>query len=125
MRTLALLAFIAIQEPAIDLEREARALREGSRLALITLIAQYPDGTPHRGVIQCAGSWFKHQEGPVQYGTSLPFQTDSRGAIVMNPALADEWIVCWAEHDGAVGKAIVDLTVDPAQVVRLTLRKDS
>lgn len=129
MKALALLAFVALglQEPEIDLDRERLAMRDGSGLAMVTLIATYPDGTPVRGEIQCGGNWHKHQDGnPEQYGPSLPFVTDSRGAVIMNPHLSDEWIVCWSAKDGATGKVIVSFDErTPRSVHRIVLRKDS
>lgn len=110
MRTLVLMGLL-VQAPAIDLERESLAMRHGSRLAMVTLIASHPDGSPVRGHIQCAGSWFKHEDDNrrVWHGPSLPFETDSRGAVIMNPALADEWIHCWATDRGRRGDVTVDL----------------
>lgn len=121
MRTVAALALLLIG-PEPDLEQDYLATRDGSRLAMVTVICRRADGRPVRGTIQCAGYWFKHQDGePVFYGSSLPFQTDSRGAIVMNPAVADEWMTCWCEDHGTRGEVTVEFAHDPAQVVEIVI----
>jgi hypothetical protein len=128
MRALPLVALLLTQEPAIDLERDRLAMYDGSHLALITLIAQYEDGTPARGYIACEGSWYKHadRDEDTAVGIGLPFKTDARGAIVMNPLLSDEWIECFASKDGYYGRVRVEFSDQrPAQVVRLVLRKDT
>lgn len=124
-RTLILTAFLVTQMP--DLEQELRLARGGSEVAMITLIARYADGTPVRGEIQCAGWWRKFQDGePEVYAQSLPFKTDSRGAIVMNPSLADEWIVCWSERDGLSGRVTVSFDkANPSAVAYIVMGKDS
>ena len=124
MKALAVLALLAVQQPAIDLETESQALRPGSPLAMVTLIATYPDGTPLRGFIQCGGSWYHHTDNSddIEVVEALPFRTDSRGAIIVNPHLEDEWIVCWAEQHGAAGKVMVELTERPT-IQHIVLRK--
>lgn len=130
MLSKASLAFVVMlsmaQEPT--LEREYASTRKaGSGLALITLIAIHEDGTPVRGFISCSGVWFKHaDEQTVTQGLSLPFATDARGAIVMNPSLDDEWIVCRSEAHGASGRVEVAFDADHPRTVReIILRKDS
>jgi hypothetical protein len=128
MRLLAAITFASLlaQDPAIDLETERLALVTGSPHALITLIAEYADGTPVRGVIQCAGTWRKYQDGVEFYTEALPFATDSRGAVIMNPHVEDEAIVCWSQQDGVIGRTTVTFDANaPAKVQRIVLRKDS
>ena len=129
MRALALIAIVgslSAQEPEIDLERERHAMRTGSDYALITLIAQHEDGTPVRGFIQCAGNWHKYQEGPQLYGEALPFATDARGAIVMNPHLSDEYIVCWSRDRCAYGRVVVCFDeAHPRAVHTIVLRRET
>jgi hypothetical protein len=91
-----------------DLEREWKATTNESRLAMITIIATYPDGRPVRGEIQCSGDWYKHEDGPDHLTVpSLPFVTDSRGAIIVNPHISDAWMICWCEQNGQAGRVSV------------------
>lgn len=114
MRGFLLLSLLVTQAP--DLERELKATRNGTDHALITIIARHADGRPYRGAIQCSGQWFKHEDGDVVYsGTALPFQTDSRGAIVMNPKQEDVGMLCWAGG----GQVIVNFS-DPTGVYEIT-----
>lgn len=77
------------QEPDEQLELDRlRAGRYGTRTGMITVIAQFSDGSPARGTINCNGYWCKFDEQ--QYcGPNLPFVTDSRGACIFNPGIED------------------------------------
>jgi hypothetical protein len=87
--------------------------------AMVTLIAVHRDGTPVRGFIRCLGFWWKHaDEHQVIEGVALPFATDSRGAVIMNPRLADKQITCWSEDRGMHGEVTVNLaTTSVAHIV--------
>lgn len=125
MKALAIVALLAVQAPDVDLEQDSLLTRSGSAQAMVTLIATYPDGTPLRGFIQCGGTWFKHaDEADVLEGEALPFRTDSRGAIIVNPHVEDEWITCWASGDGAHGKVLVELSDRPT-IQHIVLQKES
>lgn len=93
MKTLLGLMLLAqTADISIDLEQEwHRAIgRERPKHMMITLMAEHMDGTPARGTIGCSGGWFKHaDEEETSYGPYLPFTTDSRGAIVLNPGWGD------------------------------------
>lgn len=79
------------------LEQDYKAMTNESRVALVTIIATYPDGTPMKGHISCGGFWYKHQDGdPDISGPEVPFETDSRGAVHFNPHLEDEGVYCTA-----------------------------
>lgn len=121
----ALVALLALQTPT--LADDYRATVGGSELAMVTLIATYPDGSPVRGVIRCAGTWFKHaDEQTVFFAPELPFQTDSRGAVIMNPHLDDEWIDCWCEANGYVGRVRVTFSGShPTQIGHIRMRRES
>jgi hypothetical protein len=122
MRTLAVLALVALQQPEIDLDAEYLALQTGSRLAMVTLIAVDEAGLPVRGTIQCGGVWRKFQDDAELFIEALPFVTDSRGAIVMNPALDDEYIVCWSTKGDLYGRIRVDLD-PPTRVQHIHMRR--
>jgi hypothetical protein len=93
------------------LEEEFLNARNGTGTALVTLIAVHMDGTPVRGFIQCAGEWMKYaDEEDVLWGVALPFKTDSRGAVVMNPHLEFEEIRCWSQDKGMRGEVTVELS---------------
>lgn len=118
MRPALLLVALVLAEP--DLASEWRAMHTTSTKALLTIQAQTPDGVPVRGEIACTGHWYKYQDGPIQFsGEALPFQTDSRGAIVMNPSVEDEAITCWMEHRGQRGTVAINFVADATQVVAL------
>jgi len=105
-----------------DLERERLSTGNGSPLAMITVIARYEDGSPVRGEISCSGNWFKHEDGDPQFsGPALPFRTDSRGAVILNPHLDDAWIVCWCEQDGQSGKVLVSFDDVPTGVYEMVM----
>lgn len=124
-----LAGFLLAQAPfePLTLEQDYLRTKSGSGMAMVTLIALHEDGTPLRGYISCAGSWFKHQDGePTFYASSLPFRTDARGAIVMNPSLEDEWIACSATDKGKKGTVVVDFTdAEPLHIVTFVLNKES
>ncbi len=105
-----------------DLERERLAVSNGSPLAMITVIARYQDGRPFRGSIQCSGEWFKHaDEDATPSGPSLPFRTDARGAVILNPHLTDGWILCWAESNGLSGRVTASFEDTPTGVFEIVL----
>ena len=121
-----LIGLLLAQSPDDDmasLEQDRLATINGSPYALITLIAQHVDGSPVRGYIQCSGVWTKHQDGqPEEFEWAMPFKTDMRGAIVMNPHIEHEWIVCSSRDKGRYGKVLVEFSEEnPVQVVRFTL----
>jgi len=70
-----------------ELIRAERATRIGSRSALITILAVYPDGAPVRkATIGCEGYWFKYRDEEDTVGDEwFAFEVDARGAIVLNP----------------------------------------
>lgn len=125
MRTILIVALL-MQEP--DLIKDYQhAYGNGSELAMVTLIARYPDGSPVRGFIRCAGTWFKHaDEERIFYGPELPFQTDSRGAVIMNPSVEDEYIECWSQERGYYGRVRVDFSVErPTRIAHIRMRRES
>ena len=72
--------------PEEELEQARGRLYGGPASLLVSVQAQYGDGTPARGQIACDGLWCKFDE--VQYcASNLPFQTDSRGVCIFNPSL--------------------------------------
>lgn len=89
MVTLLLLMMLAQVERPIDLDRERRLALygEGSPHMLITVKAEYLDGRPmFPGTIGCTGYWYKHVDEQTKvWAWMLPFSTDSRGAIGLNP----------------------------------------
>jgi len=70
-----------------SLEHDRRAV-EQYRPAdyLIELQALHLDGSPARGTIACSGYWRKFDERE-ESGPNLPFATDARGVIILNPWL--------------------------------------
>lgn len=90
MRTLLLLLALVAQQSDVDsvdqLQYEKYAAEGATPFDdMITIQAvHFEDGTPARGTIACNGWWRKFDE--TQQGDyNLPFKTDSRGVIVMNP----------------------------------------
>jgi hypothetical protein len=120
------IALLLAQEPSGELWEDYLATQGGSSQALVTLIAQHVDGTPVRGYIRCAGWWVKYEDDPARTfaGTSLPFETDARGAIVMNPQVTDEQIFCWSEDKGMRGEVSVDLMSRHVVVITLNRRAE-
>ena len=122
------LVLLAQAPVEVDLDQDyMRTLRSGSVQAGITLIALHKDGSPARGFIQCAGTWFKHEdvEDNIVSGEELPFRMDSRGAVVMNPHVDDEQIHCWAEDKGMLGSVSIHFSADdPIHVRRFTLSQE-
>ena len=108
-----------------SLELDRLATVNGSPFAMVTLIALHEDGSPVRGYIRCSGVWTKHQDGqPEEYEWGMPFKTDMRGAVVMNPHIAHEWIVCSSNDKGRYGKVLVEFSEDdPVKVVRFILNE--
>jgi hypothetical protein len=109
MRYLLLLTLLYAQVPAApvdELEQDRLRAQSGSpRTMLITVKAQYGDGTPARGYINCDRVWCKSDEQ--QYcASNLPFATDSRGACGFNPSF--EWGI--DEQDGGYGPMICRAT---------------
>jgi hypothetical protein len=103
-------ALLLAQMAEPSLETDYLRLK-GSAFALVTLIAVHVDGTPVRGFIRCDGEWFKYaDEEDVLWGVALPFKTDARGAVVMNPHLDIEQLHCWSEDRGMRGDVTVDLS---------------
>jgi hypothetical protein len=115
------IAFSQASEPTLD-EQFARIQPAGTVHALLTIIAEFEDGSPARGVIQCNGTWYKHQEDDQPLLPQLPFKTDSRGAVIMNPRRETGWIICWSERDGKSGQVTIDFADEPRQVVKIVLR---
>lgn len=125
MRVVLIVALL-MQEP--DLSRDYQALYgPGSELAMITLIATFPDGSPARGFIRCAGNWHKHaDEDVVLAGPELPFQVDGRGAIVMNPHVDDDYVECWCQERGYYGRVRVTFSrQEPTQIGHIRMRRES
>ncbi len=115
------------EEVQRDYDRAVGRVQGGSRHALVTIRARHEDGTPLRGFIQCSGYWQKYQDRQndeeIEFVKHLPFKTDSRGAIAMNPLLADEWIFCWASDKGKTGSVIAQFDEDnPRRVVDIVLK---
>ncbi len=108
-----------------QLERERLAAGNGSYRALLTIIAVHEDGTPVRGYIRCSGWWIKYEDDPARTfaGEALPFKTDSRGAIVMNPHLDDEDMYCWSTDKGKHGVVHIYFAHDPVGIHRIVLNK--
>ena len=125
MRPILIAALLVTQEPIIDLDFDRRALWGGSPLAAITFIARYEDGRPVRGFVRCLGTWYKHaDEDTVMYASELPFKTDSRGAVIMNPHVDDEWIQCYVAQDGYYGETRVEFDRDhPTAIVEIVVKK--
>ncbi len=104
LRMLLLAALLYSQVHAdVDLERERRAaLPSAPRTIMLVVKAEYPDGRPARGYINCDGIWCKYGgrlPGPVDDGENTepdaclpnyPFKTDARGACVFNPS--HDWL---------------------------------
>jgi hypothetical protein len=90
---------------------------------MVTIVVTHKDGTPMRGYVRCLGWWFKYEDDPNRSfaGDSFPFATDSRGVVVMNPHLEDEWIHCWADDKGKHGEVSVSLA--GRHVVQMVLDK--
>lgn len=88
---------VPVQTPEEELDEARQRLVDGPRTMLITVRAQYGDGTPARGYIHCDGTWCKFDERPI-CGQNLPFATDSRGACGFNPSYEylEEGMVCHA-----------------------------
>lgn len=89
-----LIVALFAQEPVIDLDRQVLSTRPhtGTYLELVEIQAVHRDGTGARGVISCSGSWIKYQDSknqPIVAGWNLPFKTDSRGLIILNPGIGD------------------------------------
>ena len=121
MKGLLIAALLMTTEP--NLEQDYAQTLDGSALAMVTVMARYPDGRPVRGYIQCSGNWFKHQDGPINLeAQSMPFRTDSRGAVILNPHLSDEWLICWCEQDGMTGHVTVSFdSADPTGVFEIVM----
>lgn len=79
----------------MQMEREKLTTsRSYPLLDMVTIRAIHADGTSARGSINCTGSWEKYGDtgrnnAPLKYGWRLPFKTDSRGAIILNPRTGD------------------------------------
>ena len=117
MKAVLPLLALLVQLPEPDLYREFRATQTGTPHAIVSLIAIEADGTPVRGTIQCSGYWFKYaDEETTAEGWALPFVTDARGAIVMNPRTTDAPFLCWSEIRGHRGEVIVDLAASDQRV---------
>lgn len=123
IRTLILVLLLYSQEPVgiVDEAAIRKELEEArkriyptySLVWMITLVAQFQDGTPARGYINCNGSWYKFDEAPDEYsGNNRPFKTDSRGACIFNPSASwfdggDDDIgnmTCYAQSGARSGK---------------------
>lgn len=123
-----LMGLLLAQSPDDDkasLERDRLATINGSPYGLITIIARHVDGSPVRGYISCSGVWMKHEDGgPEEWALNMPFKTDSRGAIVMNPNIEDEWMVCQSADKGRRGTVLVEFSEDdPMKVVTFVLNE--
>jgi hypothetical protein len=96
-----LAGFLLLQEDP-TIRRDRYRLYDGSKFAIVTLVAEHADGTPARGWISCDGHWTKHRdEDTTVGGWNLPFTTDARGAIILNPHYyEDEMLNCraWDKH---------------------------
>ena len=115
MKTLGAVALALVLQTPTLLDEYRALTGDGSDLAMITIIATYPDGAPAREFIRCEGWWFKHaDEDHVTSGLAQPFRVDSRGAVIMNPHVTDEWIDCWAQENGFYGR--VRVTFDPQRL---------
>lgn len=109
------------QSPEPTLERDYLRTFTGSPQQLVCIIATDAEGRPYRGYVSCSGWWFKYaDEDTTANGYALPFLTDARGAIVMNPHRDDDFFVCWAT-DYPEQKVLVDLSASNP-VYRLKVR---
>ena len=105
------LVFAAQADHLTDFDQGLPPIAEQtSSLRMATIIARYPDGTPVKGFIFCDGYWFKYadEHNRIQ-GHSLQFRTDSRGAIIMNPSVADDVLTCYCEVGSLSGQVTVTL----------------
>lgn len=108
-RSFLITLLLAPQLPA-DLLQQERDSALGSRpwSAMLRIRAVHKDGSPARGSISCSGYWHKFDEKDLG-GWGIPFETDSTGAIVMNPWVGDyeeDLLTCSAldrhNHTGSV-----------------------
>jgi hypothetical protein len=105
-----------------DLEHDRKATANGSPLAMLTVIARYPDGTPFRGAIRCGGEWYRHADEPDKpVMQALPFRTDSRGAVIVNPQVEDGYLICWVDGNGRSGNVTANFEDDPTGVFEIVL----
>lgn len=95
------------QEPTEERLLEWEKWRAVGRPTLVNMIEiqaiHFTDGSPARGTISCNGYWIKFQDEknqPLLEGTGLPFKTDSRGVIIMNP-----WVGMYDEEDPLICRA--------------------
>lgn len=91
-------------------------------VGMITVIARHADGSPARGAISCSGAWFKYQDGPKQDGGwNHPFETDSRGAIILNPfngTYEEDPMVCTAlDKHGHTGSVSFTMPTERQEIV--------
>lgn len=107
----------------IDLEQERLRMFNGTEHALVTLIARHADGSLARGTIACQGLWFKYQDKKDEqaWDWALPFKTDSRGAIIMNPHLEDGSMDCTA-IDSHLHTGRAQFALEPLTTVHITVR---
>jgi hypothetical protein len=97
IKYLLLTSLLFSQDPSTTVREWRQALeakeRHTPKKAMFTLVAQYGDGTPAHGYINCDGGWCKHGGGvpdakeqePEACAPNMPFKTDARGACVFNP----------------------------------------
>ena len=99
-------ALLFAQDPSIsDYEAGQRELEQARLRTLsprhhrlmITVVAQYGDGTPARGYIACDGVWCKYSDEDERCEQNLPFKTDSRGVCLFNPT--PEWLTANSDSD--------------------------
>lgn len=122
MKTLALLAVLAIQDSAaLDFPE----YRDGSPHTLITLKLVDRDGESVKGRIRCEGYWYQFADEPDQeIAQDAPwFGTDSRGAVIFRNVIADDVMVCQgAGRDGGAGAVTVNLDWRGSIVQEIVLR---
>ena len=111
-----------LADPDLDAERRRATPATKTIYSLITIIATYDDGTPvYPGTIGCSGYWFKYiDEQTIVFEEGLPFSTDARGAIILNPFSNIDTLTCVARSpDGR--STVVEFAIRHAAVLTLTI----
>lgn len=85
-----------VRELQLDLERTRPSTTQSM---MIEVQAAHADGSPAKGTIACSGLWRKYDEQET-VGWDLPFDTDSRGVIFLNP-----WIGTYADGEDLICRA--------------------
>lgn len=80
------------QETDRPLEQQRDSIYNGTYYEMVSIQAVHADGTAARGSIACHGDWWKHQDSKNHTfigGEWFPFETDSRGVVILNPYVED------------------------------------